>query len=224
MKVGIGIITVETRVGRAGALANQLVEKGYGAKLGYGPVVNVDREWRGPWWNFRFTCELLFADGFTHACVLEDDVQLCSAFLTELGRVVEAVPTAPLSLFTARASIVREADKKGTKLLQRYDLDTAQGLVFPRFQFESLCRWIDAQEAEHPEWKFHGDMRIAAWSKARRWPIVHVVPSLVDHDVSLPSTLGHSGRTKSGWRVSPRFYDHALDPRAGELCDWGRPK
>lgn len=222
MKVGIGIITVETRVARAAALAQQLVEKGYSDP--FGPVVNIDHEWHGPWWNFRFTCEVLFAGGFTYACVLEDDVTLCSAFLTELERVVEAVPSDPLSLFTARASIMREADKKGTKLLKRYDLDTAQGLVFPWFQFRRLCNWVDAHEAVYPDWRFHGDMRIAAWSKAKRWPIVHVVPNLVDHDVSLPSTLGHSGRTRYGDRVSPRFYDTALDPRAGELCDWGLPK
>jgi len=218
MKVGIGVITVETRVARAGSLAQQLVNQGYN----YAPVVNVDREWRGPWWNFRFTCELLFGSGFTHACILEDDVTLCKAFLTELGRVVEVVPSDPLSLFTARASIVREADKKGTKLLKRYDLDTAQGLVFPVFQFQRLCNWIDQHEVTHPDWKFHGDMRIAAWSKFKRWPIVHVVPSLVDHDVSLPSTLGHSGRTAQGWRVSPRFYD--AHNSSCSLIEWGLPR
>jgi hypothetical protein len=218
MTIGIGILTVEERVPRAAALAQELVSlHGYAPM---GPIVNVDRERRGPWWNFQFTGEMLLHEGHTHLCLLEDDVKLCRDFLQVLTDVVKAVPTDPLSLFTARHSIVKEADKKGTCLLRRFGLDTAQGLVFPGFQFQGLTVWADANEHAHPDWQFHGDMRISAWSKARRWPIVHVIPNLVDHDVSIPSTLGHTGRTRYGDRVSPRFYDQVVT--AG--WSWGQPK
>lgn len=221
MTIGIGILTVEERVPRAAALAQELV-----SLHGYAPgelKVNVDRERRGPWWNFAFTGELLLQEGHTHLCLLEDDVKLCRGFLQVLADVVKVCPSDPLSLFTARASIVKEADKKGTRLLRRFGLDTAQGLVFPSFQFKMLSEWADANEHKHPEWQFHGDMRISDWSKARRWPIVHVIPNLVDHDVSIPSTLGHAGRTRYGDRVSPRFYDQAT-LHAGADWGWGWPK
>jgi hypothetical protein len=215
VRIGIGIITVEGRLARAGALAQQLVDAGYTET----PFVNVDHQRQGPWWNFRFTSQALFDEGYTHACVLEDDVRLCPGFLGQLPRVVSICPNDPLSLFTARSSIVKEADKRRTKLLCRFGLDTAQGLVFPKFQFEAMCRWVDGQEPEKGKaWSFHGDVRISEWAKARRWPVIHVVPNLVDHDVSIPSTLGHSGKTRYGERVSPRLFDGVPD------FDWGQPR
>lgn len=216
MTLGLGVITVQERVARATALAQAVVDQGYGPGS---PVVSVDKEWRGPWWNFRFTAELLAGEGHTHLCVLQDDVLLCHQFWPALVRLVERCPCDPLSLFTARRSIVQEADRKRTRLLRRYGLDTAQGLVFPVFQFQALCRWVDAREGDNAEWKFHDDVRIDAWSRDKRWPIVYAVPTLIDHDVSLPSTLGHNGRTRHGDRVSPRFIGTADSEPAA--FDWG---
>jgi hypothetical protein len=50
-----------------------------------------------------------------------------------------------------------------------------------------------------------------------------VIPNLVNHDVSIPSTLGHSGKTRYGDRVSPRFYDDMPD-RDTLYLDWGQPR
>jgi hypothetical protein len=230
MKLGIGIITVRDRLSRAAALAQQLASDGYVSEISGGPLVNLDEERRGPWWNFKTTAELLLGQGHTHLCVLEDDVRLCSNFLGELRRVLEIVPSDPLSLFTARRSIVAEADKKQTKLLKRHALDTAQGLVFPSFQFERLRNWVVMREEQDPDlldakrWSFHGDVRINDWSKAKRWPIVHVIPNLVDHDVTIPSSLGHAGATRYGARVSPRFYDHSLESSESPWEVWGVPR
>jgi hypothetical protein len=230
-RIGIGISTVLERFARAEALALQLSGQGYdgGHVLKPSdPVIHVDENRNGPWWNFRRVGELLAGEGHTHVCVLQDDVILCKAFLRTLTRVVEATPVDPLSLFTARRSIVREAESKGTKLLRRYSLDTAQALVFPVFQFGALCRWVDKQERSGvpPAWHHHDDVRIDAWARALRWPIVHVVPSLVDHDTALPSTLGHPRSGRYGARRAVWFADpqHDAAPVQPDEIEWGIPR
>lgn len=182
--------------------------------------VSFDMHKRGPWWNWQATaCQGLESHVLAnYVAVLQDDVTLCPEFHETVLRLLAQVPPkhelSPLVLFTARKSIAKEAAQRGVSLLQRIGLDTAQALVFPRHTLQAFLAWSRSVVAP-ATWGQHDDSWLDGWSRATRTRFVYALPTLVDHDVQLKSTMGHSGKTRFGLRVSPYMMGEG-----GPSFDW----
>ena len=180
----IGIMTVPPRRELARRLKESILNS----------FVSCDMDYpeRGPWFNWRNTAQQAVSRGATHVLVLQDDAILCRDFSANLASVLRCVVDEPLSLYLARPRLVTLAKQLGTNLLGMYGVPSALALLFPAWLVKQAIDWIDRHE-NTGLWSAldHDDARLNTWSSHTRRRIVHCCPSLVDHDVSVPSTLGH---------------------------------
>jgi len=212
VRIGIAIMAVPSRERAATALHEALP----------GSLVSYDCDQQGPWVGFKQAYAMLSEarPDTTHRLVIQDDVILCPNFVEVLERVVRVRPTSPLCLFTARQSDYDAADAKGVHLLASKHCD-GQAVLFPVYLAQRAFDWIAHREgtaiAERQTWRNSSDQRLDTWSRMTYTPFLYTVPTLVDHDLTLKSTLRHPSRTRFGLRNSKRF--------AGEdalTIDWGR--
>jgi hypothetical protein len=147
--------------------------------------------------------------------LLNDDVSVAPELVDAVIAMTDALPGEIISLHT-QLPAARSLAEAGQRWLRSYWC-SGPGYVLPRGVARRLVEWLDACPtalAEH--WNEDGYCQMLAWSQRR--PIWHCIPGLVQHDVSVPSTLGYDNdplRTTCVPWTDPLFA--GLDLRAPEM-------
>ena len=156
-------------------------------------IADVHRE--GCWATYRRA--LLAADDATHHLVLQDDAELCRAFVPALLRALTARPEALVSPFTSAHATytARHRNESWLELSQTGGL----ALVWPRAFIDAFLAW----EADHvnPAMTWD-DVRVSMWLAKTGRSVYATVPSLVEHLGWNASTLGLNHPAKvAAWFV-----------------------
>jgi hypothetical protein len=171
---GIGIMTVPARTALVIKLVNELQNQGIN------PYISIDNQLDGTWANWKNTAKLIQKEKHTHALILQDDVILCNNFYKEYINILSQEPIRPICLFTPY--------KLPRGLYIRKYVVSAQGISIPVDLLDNLFNWVDANYKPH--WKFD-DSRLNAWSHGTKNHFVYPIPTIIDHNTDIDSTLGH---------------------------------
>jgi hypothetical protein len=128
------------------------------------------------------------AENDCHVVCLNDDVKPHPDFVNVARAMVTAVPDKVISLHTSVPEAPALA-KKGAHWLSCYWL-TGPGYILPPGTARSLLNWMDAAPREFLE-AVNEDVMGIQWAWSNQQPIWGCIPALVQHDVSVASTLGY---------------------------------
>lgn len=159
-------------------------------KSGEGPrhwSIFADRESNRVWSQklFRWALET----GATHLLQLQDDVIVAPRFWSVLRAMIEAQPTRIIGLEASHPlSVVQHQAGR------RWYRDTwliGVGYVFPRLELHNYVLWCEA----HPDLvaSTNEDSLISRWAFETKRHIWHPIPTIIDHDIGVPSTYGNDG-------------------------------
>lgn len=128
--------------------------------------------------------------------VLQDDAVLTPNFYENLQGIIKAVPTKTIvSLYTGKvrpfADRVTEAVNKAPdgSWLTHFMLLWGVGIFMPSDHIERVLEFLD--DPRYVDTPY--DTRIGIAFQRNRLAIYYAIPSLVDHDDSIPSLLEHGG-------------------------------
>jgi hypothetical protein len=161
----------------------------------------------GCWGNTRRAFLKTSAARSTHVLVLQDDIRFCGDFL-EAALRISKMPKAysPVSFFWPRKS-VGEAMVEGVPWVRATRFLWGQANMLPAYLAQQMVEWLDSMEdselAHDPAnpWRFHSDVRMAAYFAFRRLRTWVAVPSLVEHvghEIG-GSTLAHPRRLATAY-------------------------
>jgi hypothetical protein len=140
-------------------------------------------EWSGAMWTW------LARTDATHCLQLQDDVRVAPNFWPALRAMLEAVPDQVICLEVVHPAVVAVA-REGYRWMTTSDLMVGVGYVLPRALLVEFLEWrsnltLRALEAI-PE-----DTLLAVWCVATGRRIWSPIPTIIDHDTSIPSTYGN---------------------------------
>lgn len=152
--------------------------------------------------------------GETHALFLQDDVTIAPRFFTILCAMLAGAPARDrviaLHAPTPRA---REVFREGrTRWIASRDGLVGFAYVFPRAKLEAFLAWKDTKLAPRAAERTSEDSLIDAWALDASEPILHPVPSIVDHDLAIASTYGNDRHTERRPLVTWRDLDVLEEP------------
>ncbi len=126
--------------------------------------------------------------------ILNDDVTVCPDFPAVVEAMCSAVPNEVIALHTTHP-IAPSLAMCGERWLRSYWL-TGPGYILPAGAAQRLLAWV-ARAPRQLIASINEDNMAMHWAWSEQRPIWHCIPALVQHDVSVPSTLGydeHPGR------------------------------
>lgn len=135
----------------------------------------------------------------SHVVYLQDDVRVCPGFWECLSAFVEQYPENLLGLETIHPQAARWA-LQGYRAYRVRDCCIGVGYVWPRrLLAEDFLPWSrDAllpgvRQSMEPNGlvTLSEDTLMACWANVTDHRVVSPLPTLIDHDTSLPSTYGH---------------------------------
>ena len=143
----------------------------------------------------------------THGLFLNDDVILCDHFHETLEAVIAARPNDVISLYCS--------DPKAAHLVGRW-YTSRDGLIGNAYVIPTglLVQFLEWRSRELYAWAketLSEDQQINLWCMATGRPIWHTRPSLVEHDVSIPSCYGNESNPARTSVVAPWKNMHELD-------------
>jgi hypothetical protein len=146
--------------------------------------------------------------------VLQDDAVLCQHFDAGVRAALEALDAAdlrvPVSFFGNRMSF-EWARNDGSCWVSVQNVTWAVALAMPVEFIGPWLNWCD--DFVSPEYK-HDDYRLAMYLRATKRRAWCTCPSLVDHDTTVKSVLGHGAGNRRA-----RVFIGDGDPRS---IDWSR--
>ena len=160
-------------------------------------------------WALRAWRKAAAHDGPT--VILNDDVTVCPDFLAVVAALTSAVPDQVIALHTTHP-VAPSLAACGERWLRSYWL-TGPGYIFPPGAAARLLEWV-ARAPRQLIASVNEDNMAMHWAWSEQRPIWHCLPALVQHDVSVPSTLGydeHPGRqTNVPWDDHPTGTVHEV--------------
>jgi hypothetical protein len=141
------------------------------------------------------SCFIKAVDSFentdiTHACILQDDLELCENFVEITTDICSQFPQAVWALFNSR---IKESDYDKPYVKIRGCGFYAPAIIFPMSRWSEFKSW----KKENCDDCFHDDVAIGEWCKRNKVEVMTTVPSLVDHLGGKVSLLGHNSGLKS---------------------------
>lgn len=154
----------------------------------HGPLrVFSDRESNRVWSQklFRWALET----GATHLLQLQDDALVAPRFWAILNAMIEAHPNRIIGL-EATHPLAPVQHRAGRRWYRDHWL-IGVGYVVPCWQLERYVEWCE----KHPERvaKTNEDSLLSEWSYEDGVDIWHPIPTIIDHDIGVPSTYGNDG-------------------------------
>lgn len=137
----------------------------------------------------------------THCVFLQDDVEVAPNFWPALRAIVEARPDDVVGLEVAHPA-ARMLALEDFRLFTTSDMLIGPGYVVPREQLVEFLEWRKTRLVDG--WRTAGadgkpglteDTMIGLWCMTTGRRIVHPVPTIIDHDTSIPSTYGNDDHT-----------------------------
>jgi hypothetical protein len=175
--------------------------------------------WSDRIWAWGAACP----EEITHVLFLQDDVRVCPGFWDCLAALVERFPENLLGLETIHPQAARWA-LQGYRAYRVRDCCIGVGYVWPRALLRddflpwtrtALLPGVRASMEPTGYVTLSEDTLMGCWAHARDQRIVSPLPTLIDHDLSLPSTYGH-GSDGPGRAPFPTWTDWPSQ----DLRDW----
>lgn len=167
-------------------------------------TVFTDYERRGHRWNATRIWEAIEEPTIT----LQDDVLLHPRFgdaVRVIGRHVEAGRMGAVSLFVPPRKVMLEYYGAGYTFVESYNFLWAQGLILSPSFTVGLLEFAPTVESRHD------DAVMNRYCKETRNPVWTTLPSLVQHDLRIKSSIG-TGTSCGGVRRETVVWDEELDP------------
>jgi hypothetical protein len=140
-------------------------------------------------WARKLWMKVAADDAETAVC-LNDDITVPEHFHEAIVALTQVVKRHPLSLHTQGSVDILRAARDGARFVAFHCM-TGPGYALRRGHAASLLEYWDTH-AEELEYAPNNEDGIGArWSYANGILFVGTIPALVEHDVSVPSTLGY---------------------------------
>jgi hypothetical protein len=147
-----------------------------------------DHQKHGPLWNATRIWHAIAGDTLP-GLVLQDDTILHADFWDHMPDIMAHVASGDMeavSLFAPPRALAREAFAMRCNFIESYNfLWMPAMLLTPNFCVR-LLEWI----VKHPSETVHDDVVMGAFGRQTGTPIWVALPSLVQHDLNLKSTMG----------------------------------
>lgn len=157
--------------------------------------VVTDREGAGTWATHR-ACLRAMPSRATHLLVVQDDAVPCAAFARKARAAIKASPGRIVCLFTPGfgflARRVDQARGEGRAVMEFPTVAFVPlvAVVYPAAQADGLLAFADGRTWPHVSRRSRADDgMVADYCRSRRIRPVATVPSLVDHDDTVPSVV-----------------------------------
>lgn len=147
----------------------------------------TDRESNRVWSQKLFRWAL--STGATHLLQLQDDAIVAPRFWPILRAMIEAQPNRIIGL-EATHPLIPVQHRAGRRWYRDHWL-IGVGYVFPREALVEYVAWCDAHPARVAS--TNEDSLISEWSYETKRDIWHPIPTIIDHDIGVPSTYGNDG-------------------------------
>ncbi len=149
--------------------------------------------------------------GADHFVQVQDDTIPAPSFWPILSAMVAAAPDSLIALQGAHP-IFRALARDGHHWAQSSAWVVGCGYVIPRALLVELVAFREANDAAAK--LTNEDEVIAAFAMAAKHPVLHPIPTIIKHDVSLPSTYGNDGHIHRTATVTWEEYGAAelVDP------------
>ena len=182
--LSIRIMASPPRLARARGLLGVLREQAVTARdAGWAvadPLLSLDQDMRGA--RAGAADAWAAAGGATHHLVVQDDVEVCPGFVTAVVGAVAAHPAHMISF----CSLGRQKPQTSALVLRsRRDVVGAQAIVMPTSTAKDVASYLHRSAIPTD------DQALTVFLQVRNLHILVVDPSLVRHDVSMPSLIGH---------------------------------
>lgn len=133
-------------------------------------------------------CRWSLRQDVTHCLFLDDDAILAPRFCEILRAMTAGNPDNVISLHSVHPR-GPEMAAKGHRWYSTHAWLVGVGYVFPRALLEKFVDWRDGQPWGFIR-KFGHDALINEWHGHTRRNVYHPVPTILQHDLSVPSTMG----------------------------------
>lgn len=154
----------------------------------------------------------------SHLLQLQDDAIVAPQFWPVLHAMIEAQPGRIIGL-EATHPLVPVQHRAGRRWYRDHWL-IGVGYVFPRpllAQFVAWCRDNPERVANTNE-----DSLISEWSRESKIDIWHPIPTIIDHDIGVPSTYGNDGHHEWSMYRRPLVTWREVDTPALATPDYWR--
>lgn len=129
----------------------------------------------------------------THRLVLQDDLELCNDFLSNVQNCIEIFPNAIWSLYSSRITYNDQVDKTTPYVSITGNGVHGQAVIIPVQYIKPLFEWIDKTLGkEYP----HDDCAIGTYANINNIPVFTTVPSMVQHLGHSDSVLKYNNKNK----------------------------
>lgn len=169
---------------------------------------------RSVWANYRDCLRQALTLGGEWSLIMQDDIYLHPTTRAAIAKIIETCPDEDVvSLFHLTNKFYNTAIEAGHNVVRSYAYTYSVAMLWRRSAIEDILkneRYCDIGR--------HDDANIRRWSYNRQKPIPTVIPSFVQHDDLLPSTLGNGVGRYKGKRMS-----NSYDPRQSIVeIDWSK--
>lgn len=138
----------------------------------------------------RRTWELDFAQGITHRCVLQDDLEICAGFRQAINRIVNKHPDCIIGLYTSRNIAGFKTDTPFIEVLGGGVW--GQAVIIPKQIIPKIFEWVDSINPDYP----HDDAAISEYARLHGIKVLLTRWSLVQHLCPTDSLLRYNNKQK----------------------------
>ena len=164
--------------------------------------IYVDKEKKGPFQGF-VDCLHKYPSGDEYRLSMQDDLIYSEGFvdyLPHLEREMREKEIHLLSLYSPRKNNVIKAYESGKRYWKSFSGFTTVCTIFSPHLVGLLLDY-----APHYTGSQHDDWFVAATCQMNKVKTFVHLPSIVQHDLEIKSSLGHAWKTRSGPRSSPAY-------------------
>lgn len=146
----------------------------------------VDANMEGPWASARRAWQMATGE---HHLVVQEDAVLCQGFVGAAKMLLALRPGRVLSFYlaTGATDLARQRKVHWVELRQ---ILTGLAVAMPGELALEFVRWADEREPSEPGWGPHDDSRLQTFYRERGIRVLVPAPCLVQHDLSVRSTMG----------------------------------
>ncbi len=193
MKVCFSIAHAAHKPERRPILDQMLADIGaLGRKHNWDPFVYIeDKPGKPHEWSLRQWKGVADRSDYTHAAFLNDDLILCDDFTRVLDNVIAARPAHLLNLSNCH-KLAHDAQARGMSWLTSNDGLIGNAYVLPIPSLRAFLAWRESSLTDGTVETLSEDQLLNLWAMAHGCLVHHCVPSLVEHDTSVPSCYGNT--------------------------------
>jgi hypothetical protein len=163
-----------------------------------------DHEYKGTLHNFKRIMSEDYGVA-THLLVLQDDVIFAENFAEHLTELVKLNHHC-ISLFAPPRKVYKEQLELGTRLYIEKNFLWCQAVLYRTdFRLGLIAHKYTEAQLKEIRGK-HDDVMVGQYAKDTKQHVLITIPSIVQHDIAIPSTLGTASKIGSITRESSLFY------------------